>query len=85
MSIAYLPVWKKNATAAERLSEVEAIARVHPDRFASMILIYESAEDSDGCTTVRYACSGLDTNQILGLLEQAKEEVHVQTRRKRVR
>lgn len=38
--VSYLPVWKKNATAEERLLELAMIARKHPERFAKMLVAY---------------------------------------------
>ena len=78
-SIDYLPIWKKDATPFERLSEYAEIARKYPERFQQMLLVYgESTPNGD---VTRYACHGCTTNELLGLLEQAKYEIHTQTRK----
>ncbi len=35
-----LPIWKKNATAYERLSELALLAREHPERFERFCIVY---------------------------------------------
>jgi hypothetical protein len=44
-AVDYLPVWKKNATAGERLRELALIADKHPERFQKWVIVY--CEDSD--------------------------------------
>ena len=86
-SIDYLPIWKKDATACERLQEIAEIARKYPERFDRLLVVYESVPDtSDGgnTTKIRYACNGCDTTTLLGLIEEAKEEIHVVTRGARI-
>lgn len=41
----YLPVWKKNATAAERFYELALMAEKHPDRFEKFIVLWESTKE----------------------------------------
>lgn len=76
--ISYLPLWKKGATPEERLMEVVAIARNHPERFAKMAIIY--AEDTGSADMTRYACNGMTTLELLGLLRLAEVEVLAATR-----
>jgi len=85
-SIDYLPIWKKDATAEEWLLQVAAIARKHPERFDKVVLIYES-RDLPGTTAseIRYACNNVNTDELLGILVQTIEEVHIVTRGQRIR
>jgi len=72
--IRFLPVWKKGATAEERISEMWAIAREHPERFGKMAIIYEETLLS-GNTVVRQISSGCSTTELLGLFVIASERV----------
>ncbi len=81
-SIDFLPVWKKDATPCERLQEIAEIARKYPERFQSMVIVYQE-EEKDASRT-RYTSFNCDTTLALGILEQAKEEIHVNTRGKRL-
>ena len=58
MSVDYLPVWKKNATAAERLRELAFVADKHPEYFEKWALIY--CEYNDQRFKTRWM-SGSDT------------------------
>jgi hypothetical protein len=44
-SIDYLPIWKKGATACERLRELAFIAEEHPEYFEKWVIVY--CEDND--------------------------------------
>jgi hypothetical protein len=44
-TIDYLPIWKKGATAGERLRELAMIADKHPDQFQKWVCVY--CEDND--------------------------------------
>lgn len=48
----YLPIFKRNATAAERLYELAMIAEKYPERFQKWILVY--CEDNDERFRTRY-------------------------------
>lgn len=39
-NVDYLPIWKKNATAGERLRELAMIADKHPEQFEKWVLVY---------------------------------------------
>lgn len=82
--IDYLPIWKKNSTSEEFLQEIAVIARVHPRWFDKIVIAYES-ESIDNSSQTRYQCRNCTTTEVLGLLESAKEEVHVRTRGDRLR
>lgn len=57
-SIDYLPVWKKDALAHERLYELAEIARKHPEYFKKWVLVY--CEDNDQRFKIRHM-SGNET------------------------
>lgn len=44
-TVTRLPVWKKNATAAERLTELAAMALEKPELFAKMIIVHMAEGD----------------------------------------
>lgn len=79
-NVEYLPVWKANATAEERLLELAMMARKHPERFAKFVLVYQEAT-ADDATVTRYAGINTTTTELLGLLRQAEHEVFQATRR----
>lgn len=78
-NIDYLPFWKANATPEERLSEITAIARKHPEQFSNIIIIYEEVLP-DGSNLTRYVSTNLSTKELLGLLDIARAQVHENTR-----
>lgn len=70
-NVSYLPVWKKNATASERLKELAMIADKRPDLFGKMIVLYVEEPD-DGTTTIRKISSGdISTAEFIGILSMA--------------
>lgn len=67
-SIDYLPIWKKNATAAERLYELAQMAAKHPDLFDKWVLVY--CEDNDQRFKVRsISGEGTRTSDSLAVLQ----------------
>ncbi len=83
-NVDYLPIWKKDATPEEFLMEIAIMARVHPVWFDKLVLAYESEPTKDGYSKTRYQCRNCTTTELLGLVESAKEEVHVRTRGGRI-
>lgn len=79
-SIDYLPIWKKNAPAHERLMELAEIARKHPDRFRKWVLVY--CEDNDQRFKTRYM-QGEETrtSDCLAVLEAGKITIWNDTER----
>ena len=76
-NVEYLPIWKADATAEERLSELAMIARKKPERFAHIVVIYEEilpTEDGEKypSTVCRYVTNGVGSSGALGLIESAK-------------
>lgn len=47
-----MPIWKKGATAGERLRELAQIADKHPDQFDKWVLVH--CEDNEKRFKVRY-------------------------------
>lgn len=77
-SISTLPIWKKDSTPTEWLSELAAMALENPERFSKVIVIYEEETirgEVEG-SIVRWACHNIDTNTgILGLMVSAQLEL----------
>ena len=73
-NISILPVWKKGATAYERLSELTLLAQDHPERFESFVLVYrEVAEDETW--KIRTMEFGGRLDIYLGLLDLGKDRI----------
>jgi hypothetical protein len=72
--LAVFPAWKKTATAAERFSELEGTARIHPERFTKVAVIYQEVLPGNK-TTIRQISVGCNTDELLGILEQGKLQV----------
>ena len=47
-NISTLPIWKKGASAADRLEELACLAREHPERFAAFALVYRETTKQGG-------------------------------------
>lgn len=62
-NVDYLPLWKKDATAEERLLELAMVSRKHPERFLKFFLVYQEE---------RFMNYNASTTECLGLLELAK-------------
>ena len=77
-NIDYLPVWKANATPAERLRELAFIAEKHPEWFENFVMAYNETRP-DGQTKTRYHCYNLRTTEAIGMMEIAKIRLHEDT------
>ena len=73
--IDYLPIWKKDATAAERLFELGEIARKYPERFEKFVLGYSESLPNGNrkIRTFQHNCSLLEQ---FGLIDLLKDEMH---------
>jgi hypothetical protein len=69
-NVEYLPIWKNNATAAERFDELAMIARKHPERFAKMVVVYIEVKEESTCT--RQISAGCTTHEQIGVLAAAQ-------------
>lgn len=73
-SVDYLPIWKRGATAGERLRELALIADKHPERFARWICVY--AELPEGRFIIRHiGPDGFKTIDQLGLLDAGAKQL----------
>lgn len=73
-NVDYLPIWKKNATAEEKLMELAIMARKNPECFTQLMVIYQE-ENEHGFKT-RYACDSQSSSiEMLGLIELGKAQL----------
>ena len=75
-----LPIWKRGASAAERLDELAQMAREHPERFEKFILVYHETL-ADKKVKVRvisfsaaFAGSELSAVETMGLLSLGQHQ-----------
>lgn len=73
-SIDYLPIWKKDATACERLQELAEVARKYPERFGKFALGYIETLPN-GNTKIRTFTHGCSTVESVGVFEIAKNDL----------
>jgi len=71
-SVINLPIWKKDATAYERLSELALLALEKPEKFSQFVLVYQE-QMLNGNVKFHY----MDFNTVgifhtIGLLEAGK-------------
>ena len=71
--VSYMPVWKHGATVAERLYELAMIAEKYPEQFTKVAIAYEESDDEGNL--LRVISSGVNTNELIGILEIAKSNV----------
>jgi hypothetical protein len=66
-----MPVWKKGATAEERLQELAQIARKHPEQFSKFVIVYQEINkegEEDETTLERVVIHNTNMAESLGLL-----------------
>ena len=73
-NVATLPIWKKNATAYERLSELALLAREKPERFQQFVIVYKEITEL-GRYRIRTMEHGGLLVENVGLLEIGKSEL----------
>lgn len=78
--IDYLPIWKANATAEERLQELAHIARKHPERFHKFAIVYQELDPINHETFERQMSFNVSTIELLGLLRFGEMAVLRDTR-----
>ena len=71
--ISTLPIWKKDASAYERLSELALLAKEKPERFDKFVIVYLETT-STGRYRVRLMNHNTRLVETLGLLELGKLE-----------
>jgi len=72
--IVTLPIWKKDATAYERLSELAMLAREHPEYFETFVIVYRGTLPC-GNWRVRTMEHGSDLAGWIGLMELGKNKI----------
>lgn len=81
--VSYLPIWKKNASVAERLEEIALIARKYPERFDKLVVLYVETLPGPtpaGLSQLRYIDSNTTTHEFMGICQDALMTVWNQTR-----
>lgn len=73
-NVATLPIWKKDATAYERLSELALLAREHPERFEAFVIVYRETTPN-GRWRIRTMEWGGDLASRIGLLALGQDEL----------
>ena len=73
-NVSTLPIWKKDASAYERLSELALLAREKPEQFNHFVLVYRETL-ANGNWKIRTMEVGGDLASRLGLLELGKNEL----------
>lgn len=79
-NLATLPIWKKDASAYERLSELALLAREHPERFADFVIVYRETL-KNGNWQIRTMEYGGDLASRIGLLVLGQDELIVASRK----
>lgn len=77
--IRYIPVWKRDATAPERLAELAQVAAEKPQEFSQLFVIWVE-KCADGNTILRTQSAGCSTHEALGMLTAAQMDVYLETR-----
>ncbi len=71
--ISVLPIWKKDASVFERLSELALYAREHPERFEKFVVAY-TEKLPNGNMKIRHMSFGCTLTEEVGLFEIGKQE-----------
>jgi hypothetical protein len=82
-SVSFLPVWKANATPAERLYELAQVAEKHPEDFQKFVIVYveDRKTSKSHVTYTRFHCFNTSTFEALGILENGKLKLFEDTNR----
>jgi DNA repair ATPase RecN len=67
-----MPVWKKGATAEERLQELAQIARKHPEQFSNFVIVYQEFNEEEETSLERVVTHNTNLTESLGLLRLAE-------------
>jgi len=70
-NVSYLPIWKENSTAAEKLYELAHIAENEPDRFDKMIICHL---DENG-VIYWHTHGDMRRIEVIGLIEGLKFDI----------
>lgn len=75
-TIATLPIWKRNSTAAEWLEELAGLARENPERWERIVVVLQEGGPDAARHHIRNYSRGVQTNQeLLGLLTAGQLEL----------
>ncbi len=69
--LSYLPIWKKNATAAERFYELAVMAEKHPEDFTTFIVAWVEQYE-EGSKTNSVVSDKTTIYEAVGVLEAIK-------------
>ena len=72
--ITTLPIWKRNASAYDRLSELALLAKEKPERFHDFVLVYRETKPSGNWQIRTMEFEG-DLASRIGLLELGKDQI----------
>ena len=67
-----LPIWKKGATAYERLSELALLAKECPEKFKMFVIVYQETLPNGNWKFKYMDFGATDIFQTIGLLEAGK-------------
>jgi len=73
-NLATLPIWKKGASAYDRLSELALLAREHPERFEEFVIVYRETL-KNGNWKIRTMEYNGDLASRIGLLVLGQDEL----------
>ena len=73
-NVTALPIWKQNATAAERFDELAQLAREHPERFERFAVVYIENLPT-GSFKYRTIHNSDRLAEVIGLFEIGKRDV----------
>lgn len=75
-TVTAIPVWKKNATPSEWLSELSSLSMESPENWSRIVVIFEKVNSENVPIESRWHSYGIKTNQdVIGTLEAGKMEV----------
>lgn len=74
-NVATLPIWKRDASAYERLSELALLAREHPERFNTFVIVYQETK-ANGNWQIRTMEFGGDLASRIGLLYLGQDRLN---------
>jgi hypothetical protein len=74
-NVTTLPVWKVGGTPEEKFLELARYAKDHPEKFARIVVVFESDVGNNRTINGHYRID-VDTTYAIGMLEVAKMDVY---------
>ena len=71
-NLAFLPVWNKHSSAADRFRELALMAERDPSKFEKVAIIWEGAAEKDSQSKTDYSLVNCNTTELIGLIELGK-------------